>query len=61
MCMRNNDPWEDDWFPIQDPYAAVLDVQVEEARENMPQGPEALQVVAIRQALAQNVIGKGGF
>ncbi|BDA44360.1 probable nuclease HARBI1 [Coccomyxa sp. Obi] len=59
MCMRNNDPWEDDWFPIQDPRGPVHDVRVPQG--NPLQGPEAPQAALIRAALARNVREKGGF
>ena len=59
--MRNNDPWEDDWFPIQDPAGAVHDVQVEQPQGNPLQGLEAVQAAVIRKALAQDILAKGGF
>jgi hypothetical protein len=59
-CMCNNDPWENDWFPVQDPAGAVNDVQVEQPQVPQ-QGPEALHAALIRKALPQNVMAKGGF
>jgi hypothetical protein len=58
--MRNNDSWENDWFPVQDPAGAVNDVQVQQTQVPQ-QGPEAVHAALIRKALAHNVMAKGGF
>jgi hypothetical protein len=65
MCQRNNDPWEDDWFPVIDVTAPVENVQIAAANDNDNDGNElgpAEQLATnVRATLAKFCKEHGGF